>query len=64
VLIVKNPCLMPSGFGQSYTVMVPPGYGLNVFRRLIYSGCKAIGHKEYLSIMLECGKPVFPEDYP
>ena len=44
--------------------MVPPGYGLNVFRRLIYSGCKAIGHKEYLSIMLECGKPVFPEDYP
>ena len=44
-------------------MMVPPGYGIGIFRRLVYSGCKAIGHKEYLSIKLECGQPVFPDDY-
>ena len=46
---------MANGFGESYTVIVPPGYGLGVFRRFVYSGCKPIGHREYLSIMLECG---------
>jgi hypothetical protein len=64
VMIVKNQSLMPNNFGQSYSVIVPPGYGLGIFKRLVYSGCKAIGHKEFLSIMLECGKPVFPEDFP
>ncbi len=64
VIVVKNPDMMPNGFGQSYSVIVPTGYGLGIFRRLVYSGCKAIGHKEYLSLMLECGKQVFPEDYP
>ena len=28
VLIVKNQSLMPNGFGQSYQVIVPTGYGL------------------------------------
>lgn len=63
VLIIKNDDSLSNGFGQSFTVIVPPGYGLGVFRRLVYSGCKTIGHKEYLSIKLECGHPVFPDDY-
>ena len=55
VLIVKNDESMNNGFGQAFTIMVPPGYGISVFRRLVYSGCKSIGHKEYRSIKLECG---------
>ena len=55
VMIVKNDESMNNGFGQSFTIMVPPGYGISVFRRLVYSGCKSIGHKEYRSIKLECG---------
>jgi hypothetical protein len=54
---------MSNGFGNSFSIMVPPGYGIGMFRRLVYSGCKPIGHKEYLSIKLECGQPVFPDDY-
>lgn len=54
---------MTNGFGSSFQVLVPPGYGLSLFRRLVYSGCKPIGHKEYLSLKLECGVPVFPDDY-
>jgi hypothetical protein len=45
VMIVKNDESMNNGFGQSFTIMVPPGYGISVFRRLVYSGCKSIGHK-------------------
>ena len=33
-------------------------------RRLVYSGCKAIGEREYLKLMMECGRRVFPYDYP
>ena len=55
VLIIKNDESMNNGFGQSFTIMIPPGYGIGVFRRLVYSGCKTIGHKEYRSIKLECG---------
>jgi len=44
--------------------MVPEGYGLGLLRRLVYSGCKAIGEREYLKLSLECNKRVFPHDYP
>lgn len=63
VMIIKNEGSLSQGFGTSYSIIVPPGYGLGLFKRFVYSGCKPIGHKEYLSIMLECGSPVFPEDY-
>jgi len=43
---------------------VPEGYGLQVLRRFVYSGCKAIGIKELLAIHLESGKRCFPYDYP
>jgi hypothetical protein len=55
VLVIKNDESMNNGFGQSFTIMIPAGYGISVFRRLVYSGCKSIGHKEYRSIKLECG---------
>ena len=63
VIIIKNEGSMSNGFGTSFTIMVPPGYGIGTFRRLVYSGCKPIGHTEFLSIKLECGLPVFPDDY-
>jgi hypothetical protein len=44
VIIVKSEDSMSNGFGNSFTVMVPPGYGIGTFRRLVYSGCKPIGH--------------------
>ena len=46
------------------TLYVPEGYGLGIFRRLVYSGCKAIGEREHLKLMLECNKRVFPHDFP
>ena len=35
-----------------------------MLRRFVYSGCKAIGEREYHKLMMECGKRVFPADYP
>jgi hypothetical protein len=55
VIIWKNNEQLSNGFGCSFNIMVPSGYGLGIFRRLVYSGCKAIGHKEFLSLRLECG---------
>ena len=43
---------------------MPEGYGLQVLRRLSYSGCKVIALREYLSICLEAGVRAFPYDYP
>ena len=46
------------------SLYVPEGYGLSILRRLVYSGCKAIGERELLKLMLECNKRVFPLDFP
>ena len=46
------------------TLLVPEGYALGLLRRFVYSGCKAIGEREYLKLMMECNKRVFPNDYP
>jgi hypothetical protein len=43
-----------SGLGQSYKVIVPSGYGLNLWRRFVYSGCKPIAEREELKLLLEC----------
>jgi hypothetical protein len=43
---------------------VPEGYGLGIWRRMVYSGCKAIGEREYLKLSMECGRRVFPHDFP
>lgn len=37
---------------------------MGIWRRLVYSGCKAIGEREYCKLMMECGRRVFPWDYP
>jgi glycine cleavage system aminomethyltransferase T len=60
---VKNDEETTTGFGTSFNIIVPSGYGLHLFKRLVFSGCKPIGHKEYLSIKFESGEPVFPDDY-
>ena len=44
--------------------MIPEGYGLPLLRRFVYSSCKPIAAREQLKLMLECGKRVFPFDYP
>lgn len=43
-----------SGLGQAYKVILPPGFGLNFWRRFVYSGCKPIAEREELKLMLEC----------
>ena len=63
-MIIKHPCLTENGFGTRFQVLVPEGYGLNIMRRLVYSGCKAIGIKETQAIHLESGQRCFPFDYP
>ena len=63
VIIFKNEDQTNHGFGCSFNVIVPPGYGLGIFKRLVYSGCKPIGHREFLSLKLEAGQAVFPDDY-
>jgi len=64
VVLVKHASLLSNGLGQAVTLIVPEGHGLGLMRRLVYSGCKAIGEREYLKLMLECNKRVFPHDYP
>jgi hypothetical protein len=64
IYIVKNPPLLSNGLGQSFCVIAPEGYGMDLWRRLIYSGCKAIGEREHLKLMMECARRVFPWDYP
>jgi len=51
---------MANGFGNSYSLIVPHGYGLPVLRRLVYAGCKAIGRKELDNIRFEAGLLSFP----
>lgn len=63
IIIVKVPTLDPStGYGTRYMVIVPEGFGQQVLRRFVYSGCRAIAIKEYLAICLH--ERVFPFDYP
>ena len=64
VILVKHQSLLANGLGQAVTLYVPEGYGLGLLRRLVYSGCKAIGEREYLKLMMECNTRVFPQDYP
>jgi glycine cleavage system aminomethyltransferase T len=64
IFIAKNPAPLANGLGQSFTVIAPEGYGMGIWRRLVYSGCKAIGEREYSKLMMECGRRVFPRDYP
>lgn len=53
VIIIKSDGELKNGFGASYRVLVPKGYGLSIFKRFVYSGCKPMGHREYLSLKLE-----------
>ena len=64
VILIKLPDMTANGYGTRFQLLVPQGYGLNVLRRFVYSGCKAIGIKEYLAIHMEAGKRCFPFDYP
>ncbi len=64
VLLVKNESALSRGHGTSYTLYIPQGFGLNILRRLSYSGCKAIGLEEYRHLMLESNKLVYPFDFP
>ena len=63
VCIVKHQSLLSNGLGQSFTILVPEGYGLSLLRKLVYSGCKAIGEREHLKLMMECNKRIYPYDY-
>lgn len=64
LILVKLPAMTDSGFGTRFLLLVPPGYALSCFRRLVYSGCRAIALKEYLSICMEAQRRCFPYDYP
>ena len=64
VVVVKHASLLAKGLGQAISIYIPEGYSLSLLRRFIYSGCKAIGEREEHKLMMECGKRVFPEDYP
>jgi hypothetical protein len=52
--VIKNKQLSSVGLGQAFTLIVPEGYGLSFLRRFVYSGCKPIGEREELALMLEC----------
>ncbi len=51
-------------FGHRVRLMFPAGYGLDILRRLVYVGCRAIGLKEYKVVKSECKEFNFPEDFP
>ena len=64
IIIIKHASLLSNGLGQAVSIYIPEGYGLSMLRRFVYSGCKAIGEREHQKLMMECGKRVFPADYP
>lgn len=64
VFLIKNKPLLSTGLGQSFTLLIPKGYGLNLLRRFVYSGCKPIAEREELNLKLECKTRSFPYDYP
>lgn len=64
LILIKMPTLLQNGFGTQYQILIPEGFGIQTFRRLVYSGCRAIAVKEQMAIHMECGKRCFPYDYP
>lgn len=54
LMLIKHRLLHGSGLGSSFTLLIPKGYSLNLWRRFVYSGCKPIGEREELALMLEC----------
>ena len=64
IVLIKHQSLLANGLGQACSLYVPEGFGMGLLRRLVYSGCKAIGEKEHLKLMLECSQRVFPHDFP
>ena len=64
IVIIKHASLLSNGLGQAISIYIPEGYGLSILRRFVYSGCKAIGEREHHKLIMECGKRVFPVDYP
>jgi hypothetical protein len=54
-VLYRNSNVSSTGLGSSYTVIFPEGYGMAMLRRFVYSSCKAIGVREEMKLMLECG---------
>eukprot|EP01022_Parablepharisma_sp_SALTPOND_P015365 TRINITY_DN2161_c0_g1_i1.p1 TRINITY_DN2161_c0_g1~~TRINITY_DN2161_c0_g1_i1.p1 ORF type:complete len:795 (+),score=56.06 TRINITY_DN2161_c0_g1_i1:91-2385(+) len=51
-------------FGSGLKIIFPAGIGLQLWRRLIYAGAKAVGLREQTSILHEKGLFVYPNDFP
>lgn len=64
LILIRLPSICTNGFGTQYQLIAPEGFGQQVLRRLVYSGCKAIGIRELASIHFEAGIRQFPYHYP
>ncbi len=60
ILSIEN----PKKFSSHLRIMVPSGLGAKIWRSLHYLSCKAMGLREYESLMLESNTPVYPNDFP
>ena len=51
-------------FCSHLRIIVPSGQGQRIWRYLHYLSCKAMGLREFESLMLESNVPIYPNDYP
>lgn len=63
ILIYKKSPLQ-SGFGQGWDLIFPSSNHPLVWRKLIFANAKAMGLREYQSLLWEQGRPYYPNDYP
>jgi ribonuclease P/MRP protein subunit POP1 len=53
-----------SKHGSGWDLILKSGFNNDIWRSLVYSGCKAVGLQEFKSISFESGDLFFPNDFP
>eukprot|EP00126_Sphaerothecum_destruens_P007007 Sdes_comp19642_c0_seq1m11429 len=52
------------GYAQGFDLVLPRGWAVEVFRALVFSGCRVGGLREKHCVAKESGSLYFPDDFP
>lgn len=63
-LLVYKKSKLENGYGQGWDLIFPAHNHPVVWRKLIFANAKAMGLREYQSMIWEQGKLIYPNDYP
>mmetsp|Transcript_22682 Transcript_22682/g.90874 ORF Transcript_22682/g.90874 Transcript_22682/m.90874 type:complete len:512 (+) Transcript_22682:112-1647(+) len=64
VVILPTTPMLSGGFGSGLDLLLPSGWAMHVWIKLIYSGAVAVGVEELRSIGFEGGCVQYPQDCP